>query len=440
MAVPTLAPEESVPSAAEIATAESGGSAVRTGAAALLVCIVAFTVYVSSPVLLESDSYWTVFTARSLIERGDVDLDEYIGQHPARDQIQLDAFAGHRYYSVPIATSLVTVPVVAVASIVNGDELDRQLANGQPNPTESLAASIVAALVVLMIFLMARRLTTRLWIAVVTSLAFAFGTQAWSTASRAMWMHGPSMLCLSGGLYCALRARESPRWFPALGAVLALASFVRPTNAIPLVAFGIWALCQGRKPFRRYAIAAAGVALVFFAIDLTLYGRLVQPYFRANRLAFSSHTVEALAGNLVSPGRGLIVFVPVVLLCGYGAVAKHRRGTFGSLDVTVVITAVAYWLVVSLFPHWWGGWGFGPRLLSDAVPYVIWFLPSALEAVRTQRRASLAILAALLIVLSVGIQAAGALDAGTAAWNTTPADIDRTPARLWDWTDLQFLR
>jgi hypothetical protein len=50
------------------------------------------------------------------------------------------------------------------------------------------------------------------------------------------------------------------------------------------------------------------------------------------------------------------------------------------------------------------------------------------------------VVVAVSIALSVTIQARGALDQSTVTWNWKPTDIGLDRARLWDWTDPQFLR
>jgi hypothetical protein len=269
---------------------------------------------------------------------------------------------------------------------------------------------------------------------------FAFGTQVWSTASRTLWMHSPSLLCLALALLLALRVRRSGTWCFALGVTLGVAYFVRPTNVVPLVVLAIWIGSLGRRSLLRFASGTALAGASFFLLDLLVYGRAVQPYFRASRVALSSTTIEALLGNLVSPSRGLLVFVPVSLLCGYGFILKRRAGTLSSLDVAVAVSAVGYWLLVSTFPSWWAGWSYGPRFLTDIAPMLVWFLPPVLAEIADRRRAGLGVIAALAIALSIGIQARGALAESTNEWNWKPVDVGIARNRLWDWSDPQFLR
>ena len=64
--------------------------------------------------------------------------------------------------------------------------------------------SVGTVLVAIVIFLIARQELAALP-AMLVALAFAFGTSAWSTASRSLWQHGPSMLLLGLALLAQLR-------------------------------------------------------------------------------------------------------------------------------------------------------------------------------------------------------------------------------------------
>jgi len=57
-----------------------------------------------------------------------------------------------------------------------------------------------------------------------------------------------------------------------------------------------------------------------------------------------------------------------------------------------------------------------------------------------RRRVVLAALVVAILAFSVAVQARGALDQSTAEWNWKPVDVGIDRARLWNWTDPQFLR
>src|SRR5207247_9569316 len=65
--------------------------------------------------------------------------------------------------------------------------------------TEQIIASSLVAFTALLLYAMARRELSTTHAAVFV-LVFAFGTSAWSTASRSLWQHGPSMLILAAAL------------------------------------------------------------------------------------------------------------------------------------------------------------------------------------------------------------------------------------------------
>src|SRR5207247_10839248 len=67
---------------------------------------------------------------------------------------------------------------------------------------------------------------------------------------------------------------------------------------------------------------------------------------------------DGLAGLLVSPGRGLFVYSPVLLFSLWGFLRMWRDGpaAFQPLAVGVVLVV----LVVSKWFLWWGGHSWGP--------------------------------------------------------------------------------
>src|SRR5262249_33904260 len=121
-----------------------------------------------------------------------------------------------------------------------------------------------------------------------------------------------------------------------------------------------------------YFAGAALIAVPFCALNVSLYASLLPPYFSPERLEGHEHFVEALAGNLVSPARGLFVFSPML------AFAFSRR-RLERLDVLFLVILVAHWLAISSFPHWWGGHSVGPRFFTDVLPYLAWFLTAPIE-------------------------------------------------------------
>ena len=63
-----------------------------------------------------------------------------------------------------------------------------------------------------------------------------------------------------------------------------------------------------------------------------------------NRLCSNPQFLEALAGNLISPGRGLLFYSPVFLLSVYGIILKARGNNFKRLDAILAGILALHWL------------------------------------------------------------------------------------------------
>jgi hypothetical protein len=413
-----------------------------------------FVVHVTSPNVIVSDSRRSLAVAQSIVHRRTISIDQLRDKVDPTDYdvVQRD---GHLYPLFPWGAALFAVPTVVAYDA--GDALGwwpgteaRVAKTGSDWPAQVIVASAVVAATTLVIHqiallelaaLIGRR---RQRLALLCALAFAFGTAAWSTASRSMWQHGPSMLFLSLAALVAVRSRTRPEAARWLGLPLAAAYVVRPTNAIPLVAFGLWTLLCRRKQVLWFGAGAAAVLSLFVAVNLATYGSLLPPYYAAQRLGNTPHLLEALAGNLVSPGRGLLLFSPVLGLAAVGVVLKLRARTFDGLDLVLAGSVIGHWLAISSFPRWWGGDAFGPRFFADMVPFlVVLSLPvlAALATAAPGRRQAVAVGAcAALLAASVALNFAGAYLPSTWCWNVVPANFDAHPERLWSWRDPQFLR
>ena len=425
------------------------------------------------------------------MREGDLDLDEYRAVIPA-DDYRVEEVRGRLRSTFPAGTALLVAPFVAVvdagARALGNDPYARLRTVPPDHPTTKLAKTLASVLVALAAAVLVPLGTRRRTgvpgaaaggltgpVAAGLALAFAFATPAWSILSRGLWQHGPVVLCLAGALLLLVRGEERA-WATAASALpLAFAYVVRPTAAIPLVAFG--AAVAVRWPRRVPGwLAAAGAVLVPFALwSRAVYGAWLPPYHLPGRLTFHDAYLEALAANLVSPARGLLVHAPLVAFAGWGLWLVRGRLTRreGAPEAAAAAACVVHWLVVSAFPHWWAGHGYGPRFMTDLLPLLVWLAMPAVgvlaaptvggaraakparagrsargPAGRSLRRGRAgrpalwtgrALLAAA-VAWGVFVNARGARDVGPWGWHETPVDLDRAPSRVWDWSDPPFLR
>jgi hypothetical protein len=403
-----------------------------------------------SPVTTSTDSAWTFYVSASVLREANINLDEYRSLMDLSVDYRLRVIGGHIYSYYPVATPLLVAPVVWVAnaaySLNHNTDFYTYLATHPPDSRtarlEKLCASAIVALGAVMMYLVAK---TRLgvWQSVALALIFAFATSMWSTASRALWQHGPSALFLALALYLITVAADRPWAIVAIGAALGFAYWIRPTNSLSVAFIGLYFLLRRPRDVGLYAAGAAAILLPFAIQNWVVYTNLLPPYSYQlfERLGSPAEVAQALGGTLVSPNRGLLIFTPLFLFSAWGAFLSlsRRSRAAAAIDPYLVAILVGHWLVTSLFQDWAGAWSIGPRYFADLTPYFVYFLIPVFE---TGRLAVPAVRYSLLgaVAISLAIQARCSLSPYPFMWNGKPQALVETPARIWDWGDLQFLR
>jgi hypothetical protein len=405
-------------------------------------------VYILSPVTTSTDSAWTFHVAASILRQGNVNLDEYRSIIDLKLDYRMRVVDGHIYSYYPVATPLLISPAVwlinKVYPLVYHTDFYSYLGSHAPNEhtarLEKVLAAGIGALAALLVYLLARRELGAGWSLALAGV-FAFGTSMWSTATRALWQHGPSALFLALALYLLLRARQRPPLF-WVGLILGFAYLIRPTNALTVGFIGLYALVNQPRRTWLYVVGVAAVLVPYVASNWLSYGNLFPPYSYQlfERLATPRVFLEGLAGTLISPARGVFIFTPVLLFSLYGIYLRLKRQlSVRNLDLYLAGILLAHWVVISLFEDWGGAWSIGPRYFVDVLPLFVYFLipvvKAGLFAVPGWRLAFVALLA-----FSVLVQLHCSTSVYPFMWNGKPVALVDAPGRKWDWADLQFLR
>ena len=316
-----------------------------------------------------------------------------------RAKYQLQEIDGRVYHLYPVAPSLLNVPFLAVCEWLGTALYDEngRFDLGEERGVLKISAAVVTAGTVALLFLVARLFVGRGW-ALALALLFAFGTGLFSTASRPYWSHAWALFFLALGLYCLLAPSDSRRFLrDAAGAsALSWAFFCRPTLAVSVLVLTIFAVADRRRRLLPLALVGGAWAALYVAFSLYHFGQPLPPYFDTPQ-APSGHlrldgllrlNPEAALATLFSPARGLFVFTPILLVIllalsrAWPALGRRQR----RLAVAGLAVVVLHWHLVSSLEFWRGGAGYGPRLLTELLP---WFLVlAALAAAATRARAA----------------------------------------------------
>lgn len=428
----------------------------------ILFCLILFFLvfigHVVSSNITSFDSKWSIPTAMSMIKEGNTHLDEYKDILQKSNNFAIEEIDGHVYTVYPVGVSVVAVPFVYVFEKIldSLSPLIRDLAKFQGHDLpvtitvisiapgiELFVASVIIAVTTIFIYLIGHGFLDRQY-AIMISLVFAFCTSAWSTASRGLWQHGPSMLMLTITLYLILRGENNPKLLQFASIPLAFSYVIRPTNCIPVVLLTVFVVIYHRQHFLHYMLWALVVAVPFVIFNLSIYHSPLSPYYRWYSLFhFDLDFFWSLAGHLISPSRGLFIYSPILIFSIYGVAAGIKRGEFKPLDWFLLLILFVHWIVISSFPNWWGGFSFGPRYFSDMVPYFIYFLILGVARILQYKGKKKIILVSIFlwfVGMSFFVHFRGANDWNVYRWNSEPIDVDAKPERVWEWGDIQFLR
>lgn len=394
--------------------------------------LVVFLVHSYSPVFTYSDPKWSIPTAMSIMKEGNVDLDEY-KEIISKDDWAYEIQDGHVYNYFPLGSTLVILPMVFILDFLGYDVIENRFF------LEIFFSSQIVALSAVGMYFIARLFLNRSSSLLIVFI-FAFCTSVWSTASRALWSHGPSMLMLIIALYLLLLAKRKPHFSVYVSLPLFFSYVIRPTNILSIVLISLFVFLYHRQYIWRYLLWGLAVIIPFLIFTVVIYDSPFSPYYDPSRIGTNTHFFEALAGNLISPSRGLFIFSPLLLFSLYGIFLKWKQKTIEKLDGILFSIMIFHWILISSYFHWWGGHSIGPRLFTDMLPYFVYFLIPVIahmkKIIGIQRIVFVFVFFALLFV-SFFIHFHSATSIDVWLWNGDPMTLE---SRLWGWTDLQFLR
>jgi hypothetical protein len=252
-----------------------------------------------------------------------------------------------------------------------------------------------------------------------------------ATLGQGLWQASVALPFLMAGLATLAWRPHRPRLAYVTPGLLLVAVLIRPTIAPLAVGLGLgWAL---ETRARTVWLGAAAIALVMAVPWLVWnHAHLGTPFpmgqWHSNKRmtgnvfdVSAGHIGYALGGLLVSPGRGLLWYAPLVLFAAATAIRSRDR-----LERTNAICVVVQIVFIGLFFKWFGGYAFGPRLLGETVWLAAW-----LVFVRPPERT---VLRAIALAVTLLVGQLGLWQFRGAQWeNRRMPDIDENA--LWDFVD-----
>lgn len=350
---------------------------------------------------------------------------------------------GHYYSGYPVALPLLVTPLyIPVVAAVDVRRMPVERVVLLARVLEKVTASLIAALSVVAFFVLAAKLSSvrTAWLLI---LVYGFGSETWSISSQALWQHGATELAVILTLVCVVRARERPgTYLPAAlaGLCAGMCVALRLSNGIFLSVIAGYVLVSGWSLARKMAFAASAAAPVAMCLgyNASLFGDWMGGYRGIGM--FQGNLLTGLAGLLVSPSRGLLVFCPVFIFSAAGVWLWLRGArTPHSEFYWISAAAVAGELgMLGLSQWWWGGYSYGPRLLTDVVPCLTILLIPAADLAERARGWRFALGCAVFV--SIAIQAIGVFCYPNGHWDALPQPVTEHQERLWVWSDNQILR
>jgi hypothetical protein len=421
--------------------ARAAGGGRRIGLDAAIVFTALLAVYLANGrTIWAGDTLPARYLPLSILREGDFDLDEFPFLYD-RSRFAIPWFVrrvdGHYVSDYPVGAPVLAVPfyVPAVLAGIRGD-------SPAVEQVEKLAAAALVALSAALLYLTLRRLTDRA-ASLAIALVYGLGTSALSASSQALWQHGAGQLGLAAGLWCLVAGRSDGRWIALAGFPLAFAVISRPSNAVVAAALAVYVLVHHRPRVWGFALAALPPAAFQVWYNLAYFGQPVRLQFFSSvaevaslqRPEWATPLWEGVAGILLSPGRGLFVYSPILLLSFAGAGLALRRGG----DRLLRYVGVGVVLGILLYGKWWSWWGgasYGPRLLADLAPLLAVLLYPIAPLARARRDVlALAVALAAWSILAHGI---GAF-VDDLSWNAD-VTVDEAPQHLWSPADNQLVQ
>lgn len=318
---------------------------------------------------------------RGMLEHGTVEIPPtYSASHVTHD--------GRVFCKYGLGRPLAVIPLYYLGKAFAGAEIPG-FAELNLEFWLSLFDQLITPLLLVFLYFIVRRLGYRKRTAFLTAVAGGAGTMLWMM-SKYSFEHTLDATLGTAAILLLLRFRDRPRWLELALAGLALGwigltRIIDLAGFLPAVSLYVVYLLFKRHP-SSWPKKVGRLAAFVMPLALCVAIVLAYNYYRFNDLfefgydddAFSLRTAYvALIGYTISPGKGLFVFSPVLLLLIWAVRPFLRKNRPEGLLLLGLVLGLFSLYVQHLF--WHGDWCMGPRFLTPLVPPLLVLLAAFFE-------------------------------------------------------------
>jgi 4-amino-4-deoxy-L-arabinose transferase-like glycosyltransferase len=244
---------------------------------------------------------------------------------------------------------------------------------------------IATALTAALLFLIGRRLSYSPQRSAALALVFGLATLAWPYA-RTFLREPLTGLLLTFALlvYLMWQHTDQARWLALMIVALLAMILVKFASAVVAPFFLLPAGLDWTRRHPRHKrwfivaliLGAAAVILTGTLVAQERYGAQFSPFAYLSGLKLDG-VLTVVYGMLLSPGKGVIFYMPVILAAWYALsrAQQHRRLFIWISVFAPLAIIVAY----ANNPIWYGGQIWGPRFLVPVIPLMIFPLIDRLD-------------------------------------------------------------
>lgn len=341
------------------------------------------------PAIHSANELPRVYLTRAIVDEGALYVDT--GAKRWGSTADISPSHGHEYSNKAPGASFLAVPAYAVARIF-----------GDPSLAHTMwICRVFAGVVPTLIFLWflvgwLERFTPDIWTRRLVAITYALGSMA-MTYSVLFFSHQLAAVCMASAWMLAIDVADGKRRpiFMVLAGFLAgyapLADYQALFGAVPIAIHVVYRV--RKAPWKPVLLATAGALppiILLLAYHKACFGSPWKTGYDASEsfahfhqhgfLGITALRREAFVGSFLAADNGLFALSPWLLIGAPGAVYLWR--SHRDICVTCLGGVLVYALFISSINFWRGGWGVGPRYITELIPFGLPLVCAALVAWR----------------------------------------------------------